>query len=209
MMGVSPVSVEKGIRVLWTKVLTTCYRRVVVMVRPLDRPIADRPPRLPVVISILGEDDLEAYRRFRPDQLERILEARRVRGDRCFAAWHEGRIVHAAWVATGGVHVPYLRRDLMLQSGDVYIYDSFTLPAFRGHGLAQARSAHLLKHYRQLGYRRALGVVAVENKVAFRPALGIGFYPIGLYGCVRFGPWQWDWQRVWREEPLPRLARAE
>ena len=40
--------------------------------------------------------------------MRRDIEARLARGDRCYAVWVEGRIVHAAWLATGRARVDYL-----------------------------------------------------------------------------------------------------
>ncbi len=197
---------REGIQVFAMKTLTTFCRRVVVLARWLDDPIPHRPARLPVVIAMLTEKDLAAYSSFRPDQGEKEIQARLARGDQCFAASYEGRIVHAAWVATGRVYVPYLRRDLILQSGDIYLHDFDTLPGYRGHGLAQAGGVHVLQHYRQQGYRRDVAVVAVDNKIGLRLGRAAGYHTIGLYGCVRFGPWQRDWQQPWGEESLPILV---
>lgn len=194
---------------LAAKILTSFYRRVIVMVRPLDEPIPDLLPGLPAVIARLTEEDLPAYRRFRPDQPADEVQKRMARGDRCFAAWYERRIVHAAWAATGRVHVPYLRRDLILEPGEAYMHDSYTLPAYRGYGLAKAEGVYRLQHFWQEGYRRGLCVVAVENKIGFHPLEALGYRAVGLFGCLLFGPWQQDWQQAWSEEPLPVLIAAE
>jgi hypothetical protein len=94
-----------------------------------------------------------------------------------------------------------------LKPGDFYFYDDYTLSAFRNYGLAQARGVYVFKYYRDLGYRRAIGVVALENKVGLGTASALGCCAIGLYGCIRFGPWQWDWKEALSEEPLPILTK--
>src|SRR5215468_718923 len=99
---------QGGIRRLTMRVFTTFYRRMFLMVRPLDVAIPDVHPRLPVVIKRLTDKDILAYRKFRPEQGAHMIRSRLGRGDRCYAAWYEGRIVHAGWIATKRVYVPYL-----------------------------------------------------------------------------------------------------
>jgi hypothetical protein len=50
-------------------------------------------------------------------------------------------------------------------------------------------------------------VIAVENKPAFGPVKAVGYHPIGMFRCVRLGPWQWDWQERWSDEPFPFLIK--
>lgn len=204
----SPTQWQGGIRLLAMKVFTTFYRRMSLMVRPLDATIPNLRPRVSVDIKMLTEDDLAAYNRFRPDQCANLIRDNLARGDQYFAAWHEGRIVHAIRVTTGRVYVPYLHRDLVLQPDDIYSHNSFTLPAFRGYGLSPARGAHVMRHYRQKGYKRMVALVVVEDKTALRAAQKMGYQSVGLYSCLRFGPWRCDWQQTWSEEPLPGLAKA-
>jgi ribosomal protein S18 acetylase RimI-like enzyme len=196
------------IRLLVMKILTTFYRRMFLMVRPLNTTIPYMHPRLPVTIQRLTEKDLSAYSRFRPDQCMNVIRARLTRGDQFFAAWNEGHIVHAVWVSIERVYVPYLRRDLILQPGDVYLYDSFTSPAYRGYDLAAARSVHMMHHYQQEGYRRMVCLIAVENESGLRAVQKLGYQSVGLCSCLCCGPWQHDLQQTWSEEPLPRLAKV-
>jgi RimJ/RimL family protein N-acetyltransferase len=188
------------------KVLTTFYRRVILVVHLLDDTIPVLRSRLPVVITILTETNINAYHRFRPEQSLQEIQARLARGDRCFACWYENRIIDAGWVATGRVHIPYLRRDLILDPRDIYNYDSYTLPAYRGRGLYMARNAYIARYNWQEGFSRSVAVVAVENKALLAILLKSGLKPIGLYSCMRFGPWQRGWQQPWGEEALPLLV---
>jgi hypothetical protein len=64
---------QGGMQLLAMKVLTTFYRRMFLMVRPLDTPIPDIHPRVPVVIKRLTDQDLFAYSSFRPNQDAHML----------------------------------------------------------------------------------------------------------------------------------------
>jgi ribosomal protein S18 acetylase RimI-like enzyme len=198
-----------GIRLLAVKILTTFYRRMFLMVRPLDATIPPLYPRLQVVFKVLTAEDLLVYSSSRSEQCLNLIQAPLAREEQYFAALYEGRIVQVGKVATERVYVPYLRRDLILQPSDVYVYGSFTLPAFRGYGLAPARAVQMMHHYRNQGYRRMVCLVAVENMSGLRVVEKLGYCSVGLCSCLRFGPWQHAWQRTWIEEPLPRLTKAE
>jgi GNAT superfamily N-acetyltransferase len=187
------------------KVLTTFYRRALLGYRSLDEPIAVLHSRLPVEVGLLTEGDLAVYQNFRPDQDSSEIKERMRQGHRCYVSWHEGRIVDASWLATGRVHIPYLRRDLVLEPGDVYVYDSYTAPHYRGRSLYSAKVAFIMRHCKEKGYVRNVAVIAIENKepLAVTRRLGIKF--VGVYHCLRFGPWQRLWRQPWREESLPEL----
>jgi GNAT superfamily N-acetyltransferase len=193
------------LQVLTMKVMTTFYRRMVFVSRPIDS-IPDLKPRLPVIIRMITGEDLPAYREFSSFPSTDEIEARFERGHRCFAAFLDGRIVHAGWVATGRVYVPYLRRDLILLPGDIYLYNHYTLPEYRGYGLAKARGVHVLRHYQNEGYTRSSGVIAAENRAGFGPVKPTGYRPIGIYSYLRLGLWQHYWQQAWTDEPIPALG---
>ena len=200
-------AVWRSIQILITKVLTTFYRRAIIVARSLHNEIPNLQPCLPVTIAVLTGKDLPAYHQFRPDQNMTLIQGRLERGDRCYVAWHEGRIVHAAWVCTKDIYDPYLRRTLLLQPGDIRIYDSYTLPAYRRHGLAHTRGIHVLRQYQEEGFRRSTAIVALENKGSLGEVKVLGYHPIGIFRCVRLGSWQWDWEEAWSDEPLPILTK--
>lgn len=191
------------------KILTTFYRRAIVVARPIDDRTPELNPHLPIVITLLKEEDLPIYFQLRPDQDRNMIKRRLADGDQCFAVWHEGLIVHSSWAATGQVYVPYLRRYLVLKPGEIFSYDSFTSHVHRNRNLAQTRGVYVFQHYLGLGYRRAIAVVAPENKAGLGVLNALGYHPIGLYACLRFGPWQWDWEERWGEEPLPILTKTK
>src|SRR5215510_4012677 len=59
---------QEGLKSLWFKVLgETVYRRAVLMDRLLDEPIAEMPSRVPVIIGLLKETEVQDYLALRPD----------------------------------------------------------------------------------------------------------------------------------------------
>jgi GNAT superfamily N-acetyltransferase len=121
-------------------------------------------------------------------------------------AWVAGRLVHAAWIATGRAHIAYLRRDLVLAPTELFVYDSFTLPAWRGSGIARGRMLHVFAGYRQRGYRRCFALAAAENHAGRQAMVSAGYRALQDYVSVRLGPWDRCWS-VQRGEPhVPELA---
>jgi GNAT superfamily N-acetyltransferase len=189
---------EEGPFSAWCKLLALAgYRRVVLIARELDRPTADGGIDLSVTVRRLTGGDLPDYLAFRRDVDAEDVRRRLQAGDECFAAWVEGRIVHACWVSTGTARITFLGRALDLAPDEIYADESYTAPGFRGHNVAAQRSAAMARHYRAAGYRRSLAVVFPENRPAWRAAEKAGYRPLAVLGYVRLGPWRRDFRRPW------------
>jgi SAM-dependent methyltransferase/ribosomal protein S18 acetylase RimI-like enzyme len=194
---------EEGIASLWFKVLgEILYRRAVLLERPLDEPILPVSSRVPVDIGLLSETQIDDYCSFRPEADPAQVRQRLEEGQRCFVARHEGRIVHACWTTDRQVRIDYLDREIQLAPDEVYAYDSFTSPGYRGQSIAAARSAWMAQHFKDAGYRRLMAIIMPENRAAFRPPEKVGYRPIALMGYVKLGPWRRDFCRL-RQGAVP------
>jgi len=188
---------EEGVGSLWFKALgETVYRRAVVLERSLDEPTPQVAACLPVAFGRLQETEVDEYAAFRPETDPAEVRRRLQAGQMCFVARHEGKIIHACWVATGRARIDYLAREIALAPDEVYVYESFTAPDFRGQNVAAARSAYMRPVLRQAGYHRAVAVVVPENQVAFRPIEKAGYHRVGLLRTVWLGPWRRDFGRL-------------
>jgi GNAT superfamily N-acetyltransferase len=163
----------------------------------------------PVHIRPLAEGDLGAYRSFRPRQSDIEVRARLAAGQHCCAAWTGSGIVSACWAATGRLYIPYLWRDLVLREGDVYFFDAYTKAEHRGQGYAPAVYRQLVRHFGQAGYKRVVGILAVENREARAVTNKLNFRVIGCYWRVRAGSWQRIWCRAAADALLPALQEPE
>jgi len=194
----------EGLRSLWFKALgETVYRRAVVLERSLDEATPQVAARLPVAFGRLQETEVDEYAAFRPETDPAEVRRRLQAGQMCFVARHEGKIIHACWVATGRARIDYLAREIALAPDEVYPYESFTAPAYRGQNVAAARSAYMQPVLRQAGYHRAVAVVVPENQVAFRPIEKAGYRRVGVLRTVWLGPWRRDFGRLGRADPGP------
>ncbi len=193
----------EGPRSFWFKLLGECgYRRLLLIERPLDQPIADYTPRLPVDVAMMAPSEVDDYLVFRPRNTRREIADRLRSGQLCFVARHQGRIVAAAWVSFQPAWVPFLGCWVDVAPDEAHIYDKFTLPDYRGYGIANAVRTHHMKHLQRAGFRRATGAVLPENVSSLRDDTRGGFGVYGVLGRIKLGPWQ----RVFRMPP-PRGRR--
>jgi GNAT superfamily N-acetyltransferase len=177
---------RRGLRRLYVKVATTCYRRIEVLARDLEAlPGGELLPGFE--LRFLEKHELPAYQALRPGRPLQEALSRLARGDYCVAMWHQGRIVHAGWVATRQVYIPYLERDLLLLPSDIYSHDWYTLPSYRGRGIASARGVRMISHFRERGFRRSVMIVAAENELGAAQARTLGCRPLGRYAFLRLG----------------------
>lgn len=151
--------------------------------------------------------DLSDLNGFRPSLSARSILERFERGDHCFAVRLDGRIVHTAWVAFHRARVEYLSRDIMLERDDTYIFDTYTAPEFRSLHLAQARAAFVANYYSERGFRRSLGLVAVENRAGLAVPEALGYRRIGYYSAFGVGRWRLTWSKPLKGKDIPLLVK--
>lgn len=193
---------------LLMRLMTTFYRRMVLVGRELIPPPAMPVVPFPVEIgSVAIPANLDLLSSFRPSLSTRSILERFERGDDCFAVWLDGRIVHTAWVAVRRARVDYLSRDIVLERDDIYIFDTYTAPDFRSLHLAQARAAFVASYYSERGFRRSLGLVAVENRAGLAVPETLGYRRLGYYSALGVGRWRLTWTRPLLDGEIPPLVR--
>ncbi len=190
---------------VWLKVVTTFYRRMVVVTKDAGAKAARVVPAIDVEIRTITPADLVAYQAFKPFQPLSEVETRMATGHLCFAAFVESRIIHAGWAVEKRAHIPYIHSDIVLPPRAFYIYDSYTDPAFRRSGLVMARSAEMHAHFGARGFEKSYGVIAFMNRAGNAVVEPSGYRRIGMYGCVRLGTLHHTWAYSDAIEPLPRL----
>lgn len=197
---------DEGPRIFWFKLLGTLgwYRRLILLERPLAQAVPDFAARLPIHIDELHESERDAYAAFRAGAEPARLAARFRSGNQCFVVRHQGRIVSACWAARGRVRVEFLECDIQAAAGEVYFFDAFTLPSYRGMGIAPALCLHQLRYFREAGLDRAVRATAPENEPALRAHAKSGFRPYAVIGRLKIGPWRRVFHRPCNGSALDR-----
>jgi len=175
------------------------YRRILLLERLLDEPIADPAPALPVEFAMLGEHEIDNYLALRPDADPAQVADQLATGGTCATLRHEGRIVSACWSAAPPYWSRYLERSMPVEPGDVYLTDAWTDARYRGRALAHALCLHQLHRFRASGFRRAVRGTIPENSSALRVHAKSGFRPIAMLVRIRIGPWRWHSRRDRRD----------
>ena len=197
------------IKRLWFRGLSRAriYRRLILRERPFSQPFPDVSARVPVCVSLLAAGEIDAYMAFRPDQSIAEVRRRLDEGQRCFAVWHDRRIIHAGWAVTGRARIEYLSTEITLAPDEVCSYDVFTSPAFRGLGVSPARLLEVVRYFRDRGYRCLLGAILPENRSSLREGEKVGWdRRIGVIGYVGLGPWRHVFCRIERGASPPGRA---
>ena len=171
------------------------YGRMLLLERFLDEPIAAVTPRVPVVFSTLDPAQIDEFLRFRGEFSRPDIEGLLALGDRCFLARHEGRIVCTSWASTTRLLFQSLGCRYAIGPSEVYLYDSFTDPAFRGLAIAPALGAHVLEQLRAAGLKRATMAVHQHNFANRRARAKTGFRPYERLDYLRLGRRAWHWHR--------------
>lgn len=188
---------EDGLRSLWFKVWgEVAYRRVALFVRNLEDAPLHITATQPLQPGILTADELTDYLALRPDASAAEVQRRWAAGQQCFAARHQGRLVHVCWAARGRAWIAYLGREIQLAPDEVYSYESFTAPDFRGHSAPAVRAAFMQAELIKAGVRRLVAVAVPDNRPAVRAIEKAGYVRAGTLRTLWLGGWRWHRGRV-------------
>jgi SAM-dependent methyltransferase/ribosomal protein S18 acetylase RimI-like enzyme len=190
------VTQDDGLVTLWFKILGEwIYRRVVVIERFINEEISEVSARVPLVFGWLDGKQIDEYLRLRPDATRTEIVRRLSLGQACLIARCNGQIVHAGWSTAGRARIDYLERDIQLAPDEMYIFEAFTAPDYRGANIPPAVSAYRCRYFGNLGYRRFVAVVVPENQRALRSFQKAGYRICGTMGSVGLGTWRWNFSR--------------
>lgn len=167
--------------------------------RRLDAPVSPRALPDGVEVEILHSPSTPPVTGTGHRPLERPLGE----GEALAVARRGTAVVAYTWLTWEPVWVEEIRRILLPGPDEVYAYDAFTVPEWRGHALFPALLARLGAFARAEGRRRVL-VFALDRNTASRRAIErAGFQ---LFGTVtRVDVWGLEW--LWFRGFASRRAR--
>src|SRR6266566_3811883 len=99
-------------------------------------------------------------------------------GRRCYLAWVDGALASYGWVSFKEEWISELGLYIRLASGDAYLWDCATLPAYRGQGLYPALLAHIAAELRAEGLRRVWIGADTDSLPSQKGIIRAGFQPI-------------------------------
>jgi GNAT superfamily N-acetyltransferase len=101
-----------------------------------------------------------------------LVRERLRKGQRCFVAKIDGRIVHYNWLGDESLNEP--PRSFVALNGrkrdrkEIFVEDAFTAESWRGMGIHTAVQHEILNAARDAGYRYAYAVVPVQNRSSWK-----------------------------------------
>jgi hypothetical protein len=163
----------------------------------LDAVVAMQFTPLPpeTVAALPDREQLAHARLLRASAVMRQDYARRLRmGERCYVARVAGVIAHSNWMRLHGCGTEE-NCQVVLQPGEVYMTDGFTLEGLRGQGLHLAVHTEMLRSARRDGCHRAYTITKMTKAVSRRGLKKVGWrcrgtvlylYPRGLRARLMF-----------------------
>lgn len=133
-------------------------------------------PKTAIQIKTDEPSELQNVRR---DLLKRRLR----RGDTVFSAYAQAQPVGYIFAARESAWVGEIDTRLRIQSGDIYFYDAFTYPAYRGMRVYPWLMTCAARYYREQGYNTALIFTTSKNRSSARAIRHAGF---SCYQRIRF-----------------------
>ena len=108
-------------------------------------------------------------------QSEWLYTTRFNRGEQCFLAIHNGKVVSYIWGSRGKVGVEEITMSVETASREMYLYDAFTLEPWRGKNLYPSVLRRALEHGSDLGLQRCTIFVEARNLASIRGVTKAGF----------------------------------
>lgn len=140
---------------------------------------------IPEGLIVERVSDPELIPKFRKGMEDVYLE-RLKRGVMCYVGFWHGEPAHITWVATRGEREP--RTGYRASPGVAYVFDSLTLPEFRGLGIYSGVLEQVSRDARNAGLTVAEAIVLEGNEPSLRAFGNAGFVPVSrIVGLKIFG----------------------
>ncbi|MDY6855643.1 MAG: GNAT family N-acetyltransferase [Thermodesulfobacteriota bacterium] len=97
------------------------------------------------------------------------------RGDICCVAKSGGKIVSYCWISLNSAHIEEIDRNINLKKNEIYLYDAFTEPEFRGKSIFPRVLTDILKYGKRQGYHMSLIFALSSNHPSLRAIKKAGF----------------------------------
>jgi GNAT superfamily N-acetyltransferase len=147
------------------------YHRYVLFDAPLHVVEPVPAARVPLTFGFVGPGELDDLVAFRQELGRETFAERLTRGERCFAAWFEGRIVSTLWLHTFDVPLSEIGFVLKVPHSAIYVGDGFTAPELRGLGIAAATNRAAKSVLAEEGFQRWVFYVLAGNHLGLANAL--------------------------------------
>lgn len=174
----------------------------------LDRPVATAPVPLPPGLE-LGVHESPCSASDVPSGWHQEAQARLAAGEACAVVRSKGAVVAYCWATTSAAPVEEIGCRVVPVEGEIYLYDAYTAPSWRGRRLFPAMLGALTAWARSRGKHRALIFAMASNVASARAIEHAGFERFQTVTRVDVCRARWLWLRGPRagRARMPRLTR--
>ena len=175
-------------------------RLIFIYRRELQKPIVPQQARVPVTVGRAGEADAEALAALEGEDADRveIYRNRLGRGDQCFVARIDGRIVATDWMRMG---TAWSWADIQVEDGDIYMTDAYAAPEWRGNRIAAAVHSEMLAYAQSRGFRHSYSILDARNANSWAMLPRMGWELSGV--LLSFQSRGMDERRYWTVSGAP------
>lgn len=104
-----------------------------------------------------------------------LFKERLQKGDMCCCVIVRGKAVSYCWMAQDSAYIGEISKKIILKNDEIYLFDGFTKPEYRGKGFFTKTLSFILCYGREKGYQRALIFALSSNKSSIAAIKKTGF----------------------------------
>lgn len=165
----------------------------------INEPLPEVKPKVPIEIVRGQLCHIEVVRQSLPSEWISLFEERLAEGKIWLLAFVEQQFAYSTWIGFDDVFDPNTGIWVRLAPGEAYLFNSFTVPEFRGLALHTTMTARRMAVARERGAECALVVVHADNAPARHVMTKLGCRERERILTVRFLRW-WFVRRFPRKE---------
>lgn len=124
--------------------------------------------KIPINIRLLTNNDVEEYRNIRESNMKADIAPFLKRGDLCMCAEYEKHIISYVWSATKIGILPEHHLRFKIPKKCIYLYNSYTLPKYRGLGVSTEVMAKMELYLIEQGFEKQYNTISPDNIPSIR-----------------------------------------
>lgn len=140
-------------------------------------------PKVDIDVRIIQRDDF--LRILNKLKLDINIEENYRTADLCAIAEIDGDLVHIRGVKLNWAYVGAIERTIRLSSDSAYLYGAYTVPEYRGLGIAPKVTEKIFCHLNQRGIRKVYACIQSNNYPSLRYAHKVGYRKIGTVTFIK------------------------
>lgn len=160
------------------------YRKVLVFTKNAPKVGFQTVSKAEVDVRLAQGGDIPKLARFKTfsaGEAEERLEA----GHLCFVAEKNGNIVFYLWVCFNNLYLNELEMEMRIEPDSAHFYSNYTIPEYRGMGIATIAMARALDYLFQNGVKKIYGLIYSDNIPSQRVVKKTGFRKMGEVTLIR------------------------